>query len=168
MYAGHAAIATFVKGKRPRLPLLLLVPAAFGPDWVDTLSHVVHHPNPEVSHSLLSVAICSVVLALCTLPFVEKAADAIIVGATYASHWAADFVTGLKPTWPGGPVVGLRVYTSPRVDFAVESVLVLACWLVYRASLPRSSRVSLLAYAMPLGLIVLQAAFAFLHAPTLS
>jgi hypothetical protein len=167
MYTGHAAIAMFVKGKRPRLPLALLVPVAFGPDWVDMFSHVIHHPNPDVSHSLLSVGICSVVVGLCAIPFFGGV-DGAIVGATYASHWVADSVTGLKPTWPGGPSLGAQLYTHRLRDFAFESLVVVACWLVYRASLRDEVRNAIAAYALPLGLIALQAAFAFVHAPTLS
>jgi len=167
MFAGHAAIATFVKGKRPRLPLALLVPVAFGPDWIDLLSHVVHHPNPEISHSLVSVGIVSVIIALCSAPFFG-AVDAIAVGATYVSHWVADCVTGLKPTWPGGPSVGLHYYTHSYRDVVLESVIVVACWLVYRSSLRDEMRNSLAAYAMPAGLIVMQVVFAVLQAPTLT
>jgi hypothetical protein len=166
VFAGHAAIATFVKGKRPRLPLALLVPVAFGPDWIDLLSHVVHHPNPELSHSLISVGILSVVVAVCSVPFFG-ATDAIVVGATYVSHWLADLVTGLKPTWPGGPSVGLHLYTHSYRDVALESVVVVACWLVYRSSLREDVRNSVAAYSMPIGLIVMQLVFASLQAATL-
>jgi hypothetical protein len=167
VFAGHAAIATFVKGRRPRLPLALLVPVAFGPDWIDLLSHVFHHPNPDVSHSLVSVGIVSLVVALCTMP-VFGAVDAAVVGATYASHWLADCVTGLKPTWPGGPSVGLQLYTHSYRDAVIESAVVVACWLVYRSSLRGEARNSPAAYAMPLGLIAMQVVFAFLQTPTLA
>src|SRR4051812_11176780 len=33
VYAGHAALAMFAKGVRPRISLALLVPVAFAPDW---------------------------------------------------------------------------------------------------------------------------------------
>ena len=167
MYVGHAAIATLVKGKRPNLSLTLLVPVAFGPDWIDILSHVVHHPNPDISHSLLSVVVCSVVVGLCTVRAFGSA-DAAIVGATYLSHWPADWITGLKSVWPNGPSFGLQLYTHAGIDFVVESLLVVACWLVYRASLRPESRNSVLTYLLPLGLIALQAGFALVHAPTLT
>jgi len=131
------------------------------------VSHVVHHPNPEISHSLVSVGIMSVLVALCSAPFFG-AADAIAVGATYVSHWLADCVTGLKPTWPGGPSVGLHYYTHSYRDVALESVVVVACWFVYRSSLRDEVRNSLAAYAMPLGLIAMQVVFAALQAPTLT
>lgn len=167
MYAGHAAIATLVKGQRPNLSLILLVPVAFGPDWIDIFSHVVHHPNPDVSHSLLSVVVCSMVVALCALRALGGA-DAAIVGATYASHWPADWITGVKSVWPNGPSFGLQLYAHAGADFVVESLLVVACWLVYRASLRPESRNSVLTYLLPLGLIALQAGFALVRAPMLT
>ncbi len=167
MYAGHAAVAMLVKGKRPQLSLALLVPVAYGPDWVDLFSHVVHRPNPEFSHSLVSVGFMSIMVTLCVVPFVGSAVDALIVGATYASHWVLDLVTGLKPTWPGGPVVGLHFYAHVYREFFLEAPFVVACWLVYRSSLRADVRNSVLAYVMPLGLIVLQAVFALGQAPTL-
>ena len=168
MYTGHAAFATLVKGRRPRLPMALLVPVAYGPDWVDMLTHIVHRPNPELSHSIVSVAFCSVMVTLFVMPFLDSAVDALIVGGTYVSHWLLDCVTGLKPTWPGGPSVGMHFYTHMYRDFVLESTIVVACWLVYRASLRDDVRNSLAAYAMPLGLIALQAAFTFVRAPSLT
>lgn len=166
MYVGHAAIALLVKRSRPRLPLALLVPVAFGPDWIDLLSHVVHHPNPEISHSLVAVGVCSAVVALCAMPF-YGVVDALFLGATYASHWLADCLTGLKPTWPGGPEVGLHLYTHAIADFALESAIVVGCWLVYRSWLRREVRNSIAAYLMPLGLIAMQAVFALLQTPSI-
>ena len=167
MYTGHAAIAMFVKAKRPRLPLALLIPVAYGPDWVDMFGHIVHHPSVEVSHSLVSVAICSVAVGLCAIPFFGGV-DGAIVGATYASHWLADTVTGLKPTWPGAPPIGGQLYTHRLRDLALESALVILCWLVYRSSLRTEVRNAIATYAMPIGLIAMQTTFAFVHAPTLS
>lgn len=168
MYAGHAAFAMLVKGRRPQLSMALLVPVAYGPDWVDMLTHMVHRPNPELSHSIPSVAFCSVMITLCVMPFLDSALDALIVGGTYVSHWLLDTVTGLKPTWPGGPSVGMHFYTHMYRDFILESAIVVVCWLVYRASLRKEVRNSLAAYAMPLGLIALQAAFTFVRAPALT
>jgi amino acid transporter len=50
-------------------------------------------------------------------------ADAAAVWLTYVSHWPADYITGLKPTWPGGPTVGLYLYARPIPEFFVEAVV---------------------------------------------
>ena len=35
MYAGHAAVALALKTRAPRVPIAVLVVAAFGPDWTE-------------------------------------------------------------------------------------------------------------------------------------
>ena len=167
MYAGHAALALFAKGKRPRIPIAFLVPIAFGPDWIDLASHLLHHPTAAVSHSIVSVAIGSTAAALVYVLWRGAGSDAVVVWLTYASHWPADYLTGLKPTWPGGPRVGLMLYSRPAIDVAMESVLVLACWLAYRRSLPPEARRHPAAYLVPIGLIAMQFGFTALEHPGL-
>src|SRR6266567_7262392 len=111
MYVGHAALALVVKGRRPHLSLALLVPAAFGPDWVQWILDVFGQTSPQLSHSLVSVGICSVLAALMYRLVVRgSGADAVLLALLWASHWPADLLTGIKPTWPGGPDVGLNLY----------------------------------------------------------
>ena len=166
MYAGHAAIAALLKGKRPRVPIALLVPIAFAPDWIDSFSHVVHRANSNLSHSLLSVAIGATLCGLLYWLWSRNAGDALVVSLAYASHWPADLITGVKPTWPGGPMVGFALYSRPGWDLLVESVLVVLCWLVYRRSLPTESRRRSIGWLMPLGLIGMQVVFEALQRPT--
>ena len=64
MYAGHAAIALAVKGVRPRIPIALLVPVAFAPDWIHWLVALRGEMSQMYSHSLGSVGILSTVTAL--------------------------------------------------------------------------------------------------------
>ena len=166
MYAGHAAIAALLKGKRPRVPIALLVPIAFAPDWIDSFSHVVHRANSNLSHSLLSVAIGATLCGLLYWLWSRNAGGALVVWLAYASHSPADLITGIKPTWPGGPMVGFGLYSHPGWDLLVESVLVVLCWLVYRGSLPTESRRRSIGWLMPLGLIGMQVVFEALQRPT--
>ena len=166
MYAGHAAIAALLKGKRPRVPIALLVPIAFAPDWIDSFSHVVHRANSNLSHSLLSVAIGATLCGLLYWLWSRNAGDALVVSLAYASHWPADFITGVKPTWPTGPMVGLELYARPGWDLALESALAVACWLVYRRSLPADSRRRSVGWLIPLGLIGMQVVFEALQRPS--
>jgi hypothetical protein len=156
VYAGHAAIATFVKGVRPRISLALLVPVAFAPDWVEWLSDAAGHQNRMLSHSLVSVGIGATLVALIYAVVTREIGDACWVWMTYASHWAADFITGLKPTWPGGPEVGLSLYEHGVWDVMLESLVVIVCWLVYLRTIPRAARRDKFVWLAPLGLIVLQ------------
>ena len=128
MYAGHAALATLAKGARPRVPIGLLVPVAFAPDWIQWVFDAIGRGNREISHSLVSVAMGATLVALLYLLATRQRVDAAAVWLTYASHWPADYITGLKPTWPGGPTVGLHLYTRPFLEFCVEAVVIIVCW----------------------------------------
>jgi multisubunit Na+/H+ antiporter MnhB subunit len=156
VYAGHAALALLAKGIRPRISLAVLVPVAFGPDWIGWFLSETGRDPRVLSHSLVSVAMCATVVALIYWSFTRAPVDACFVWLTYASHWPADFITGIKPTWPGGPDVGLLVYNNPALDMLVESTVVVLCWLVYRRSLPRENRNRRLNYLIPVGLCAMQ------------
>jgi hypothetical protein len=158
VFAGHAALALFGKANRPHVPLALLVVVAFAPDCIEVIADALGHHNREISHSLVSVGIGATTVALVYWVATRVAADAAVVWLTYLSHWPADYITGLKPTWPSGPMVGLLLYTRPVADACLESTLVVLCWLAYWRSLPaRRRRPTLL--LVPLGLIALQLIF---------
>jgi membrane-bound metal-dependent hydrolase YbcI (DUF457 family) len=167
VYAGHAAIATLVKGVRPRIAIAFLLPVAFAPDWIEWLFDLFGRHNREISHSLISVGVGATVVALVYLMITRARVDAMAVWLTYASHWPADYFTGLKPTWPGGPMVGLFLYRHPLRDAAVESLIVVACWFVYRRSLPREARGRALGLLVPAGLIAMHLAFVATSNPAL-
>jgi len=156
VYAGHAAIATFVKGRRPRISIALLVPVAFAPDWIEWIADILGHQDRMLSHSLVSVGIGATIVATLYAIVTRELADAGWVWMTYASHWAADYITGTKPTWPGGPQVGLMLYSRPVWDVVLESVIILLCWLVYQRSLPLEARRRAIGWLAPVGLIAMQ------------
>jgi membrane-bound metal-dependent hydrolase YbcI (DUF457 family) len=159
VYAGHAALALLAKAKRPQIAIALLVPIAFAPDWLEWFADALGHHNRELSHSIVSVGIGASVVALVYWLATRVAADAAVVWLVYVSHWPADYVTGLKPTWPGGPMVGLLLYTRPALDVLLESALIVACWLAYRRSLPPPTRRRVMVVFVPLGLIAMQLGF---------
>jgi nitrate reductase gamma subunit len=70
----------------------------------------------------------------------------------------ADYVTGLKPTWPGGPFIGLEVYRHPAVDFGIEAIVIVLGWMIYRRSLPADRRDSSPVNVMLFCLLLLQLA----------
>lgn len=167
MYAGHAAIATLVKGVRPRIAIAVLVPVAFAPDWIDWVAGLFGVHDRMLSHSLLSVAIGATCAAALYAIVTREFGDACWIWMTYASHWPADFITGLKPTWPGGPNVGLLLYEHAVWDVVVESLLIIVGWIVYRRTLDARVRASATAWLIPAGLIVLQIVSASLQGPNL-
>jgi hypothetical protein len=161
VYAGHAAIATFVKAKRPKLALALLVPVAFAPDWIELFADALNQHNRLISHSLVSIGIGATLVAAIFALVTREIGNAGWIWMTYVSHWLADFITGHKPTWPGGPEVGLGLYDRGVWDVVLEAALVLICWLIYRRTLPSQSRGRRLVWLVPITLIVLQI---FVHA----
>lgn len=161
MYAGHAGLALLAKGARPRLPIAVLVLVAFAPDWIEWLlgakGGVVTDAAVE-SHGLPSIAVGMVVVGAAALVLRRGWRDALVLVGLYGSHWLADLVTGRKPTWRGGPVLGLALYDHPALDFALEAAITALCALVYMRSLPpeRRWRAGWLAPALLIGM---QAAF---------
>jgi membrane-bound metal-dependent hydrolase YbcI (DUF457 family) len=166
VYVGHAALAIFAKAKRPRVPIALLVPLAFAPDWIEWLGGLLGRHERTLSHSLVSLGIGASLAALLYWLATRAAADAIVVWLTYASHWPADFVTGLKPTWPGGPTVGLALYNHPVWDAVLECALVVLAWVAYRRSLRPEVQRRAIAVLVPLGLVAMQIAFEAIQRPT--
>lgn len=141
----------------------VLVPVAFAPDWVQWFAAALGRENRVISHSLVSVAIGATLTGLLYATVTRAGRDAMVVALTYASHWPADFITGIKPTWPGGPEVGLVLYNHPTADVELESALLVVCWLVYRRTLPAAKRNHALAVVLPLGLIAMQIGFSALQ-----
>jgi membrane-bound metal-dependent hydrolase YbcI (DUF457 family) len=109
------------------------------------------------SHSIPAIALLTLSASAVYLVATRDIIGAGFVAALVVSHVLGDYVTGLKPTWPGGPMIGLRLYRVPQWDFAVEGIVVLLGWLVYRASLPRERRYSQYTWTLLGVLFALQA-----------
>jgi hypothetical protein len=136
MVAGHAALGLLIKARRPRPATVLLIAAAFGPDLLEWAFAAMGQHNRELSHSIIAVGVGALVAALGYATIGKgSAGDATAVAVAWLSHWPADFLTGIKPTWPGGPDVGLNLYSSPAFDLVMESGLVIIAWLLYRRTL---------------------------------
>ena len=155
------------KSARPRIPIALLIPVAFAPDWIEWFFDAAGHRNRVISHSLVSVGIGATLVALAYFVATRERTDAVAVWLTYVSHWPADFITGLKPTWPGGPTVGLFMYARPYPEFLIEVGVILVCWFAYRRSLPVAARHRGVGLLVPLGLIAMQIAFLAISDPNL-
>ena len=167
MYAGHAAIAVLMKTARPRIPMAVLVPIAFAPDWIEWVLQFRPTSARMESHGLISIAIGATVAALVYWLGSRRPGDAIAIALLYVSHWFADLITGLKPTWPGGPDVGLLLYNHPFADVAVESlVIIIAAWR-YQQMLSRATpaRRYLASALLAGGLIGMQIGFILIQNP---
>src|SRR6476660_6668643 len=155
MYGGHVGIALAGKGYRSTVPLWLLLVASQLPDWTDAVvcaTGIESPPSGILSHSIPAVAVLSAVLALLYFIVARDFGAAALVAAIVASHAVADYTTGLKPTWPGGPYIGLQLYQHPAVDFILEAAVIIIGWMIYRRSLPddrrRTSSVNVLLFCL--------------------
>ena len=137
----------------------MLMAAAFGPDLLEWALAAIGQHNRELSHSIIAVGLGALLAALAYATIAQSSAgDATAVAIAWLSHWPADFLTGIKPTWPGGPDVGLNLYSSPGFDLAMESVLVVIAWTLYRRTVnPKRIGRSVL---VPVLLIAAQCLFA--------
>ena len=138
MYAGHAAVALALRRREPRLPILLLVIAAFGPDWLELLLMIPDKREGMAvfTHSIPAVLVGGALAA--ALYSATRRPGGRTIFLAWTLHWPADLVTGLKPLVLREPLIGLDLYKVPAVDFALESmVVVIGCALYARAFPPR-------------------------------
>jgi hypothetical protein len=158
MYIGHVGVALAAKRVRPSLGLAALVVATYVPDWVDSglCSAGVYSQQGMLSHSIPAVVLFA--LAGFSL-YASKTGDwrgALIVAGVILSHMVLDWITGSKPTWPGGPMIGLRLYDHPIADFAIEGVVIVAGAVLYGRTLPPRTRPWIDVTVMLGALLVLQ------------
>jgi len=162
VYTGHIGIALALGAERDAPPLWLLALAAQGPDWGDAVHELLRRPYGNLgwsSHSFPLVGFGALGAALLAYALTRRHRAALLAALAYLSHWPADYFTGLKPTWPGGPLVGLQWYTVPGRDLVLESVVVIGGWWLWRRSLPApATRSRGLAFALLAALLLLQLA----------
>jgi hypothetical protein len=142
---GHFALAAGIRGRWPRSSLLWLLPASIAPDLLDVLMAAAGICNPFglYSHTIPAVAVLAAAVGgaayLTTAgrePGSTALSTAIASAVVVLLHPALDFLTGYKLLWPGGALVGLRLYERPFTDFAIESAMVIVGWLILRRSTP--------------------------------
>ena len=152
MYTGHIGVALAARRAATRVPLLLLVVAAQGPDWITVAVGAlgVHDPGELWSHSLPAIAIGAFVVCACYLWRTKDGRGTWLLCGVYLSHPLLDLVTGRKPPWPGGTPTGACLYHTPFRDFVVEAAVLIVGWYVYRKGLPSptSRRARLAPWAM--------------------
>jgi hypothetical protein len=158
VYAGHAAIALVLKRREPRLPIVPLVLAAFGPDWLELLlmlpvkregMAVFTHSIPAV---LLGGALAAGAYAATRRP------GARILFLAWLLHWPADLVTGRKPVLFPEPLIGLDLYKIPAIDFAIESLVVVIGCAIYARAFPARAELRRVVVVLGAALIAVQAA----------
>jgi hypothetical protein len=139
--------------------------ATYTPDWVDAGLCLTRAYNPEamLSHSIPAVVLFALVgFALYVLKTRHWTA-AVVVAGLILSHTLLDWITGYKPTWPGGPMIGLRLYDYPVADFIAEGLVIAVGAVLYGRTLPLRERPWIDVSVMLGALLALQLAVDIAH-----
>jgi hypothetical protein len=142
MYIGHVGAALAAKRARRSIGLLVLLIATYTPDWVDTGLCLAgaFSARGMLSHSIPAIALFSVLGFAAYAIATRDWRAALVVAAVILSHMFLDWITGYKPTWPGGPMIGLRFYDHPIADFIAEAAVIVIGALLYARTLPPRKR----------------------------
>ena len=164
MFIGHVAIALAAKRVRRSVPLAALIAATFGPDVIEItllgLERWRNLPTSLGSHSIPAVALGAAFVGGAYWLWRHDGRGGALLCGVYASHWAADLLTGTsKPTWLGGPRLGLSLYDRPVIDFVVESGLLLAAWVFLWLGGRTRRRPRAVDLAAPIALVLIQLVF---------
>ena len=140
MDVGHVGAALGAKRLVPTASLGALLVASYLPDWADAALCATgsYHDTQIYSHSVPAIAVLAVAAGGIQLTRGRGRKTALVVAALVVSHILLDYLTGTKPTWPGGPMIGLALYSKPVIDFLIEAAVIVFGWLLYRSTLPRT------------------------------
>ena len=137
MYVGHVGAALGARRLAPSLALSTLVLATYLPDWTDAaLCLTGQYRDAQLMSHSIPAGIVLAILAGATQLRRRDLSAAAVVAAVVISHVLLDYITGIKPTWSGGPFIGLQIYRYPILDFAVEGAVIVAGWMFYRRTIP--------------------------------
>ena len=158
MYIGHVGAALAAKRMRRSTGLLVLLVATYTPDWVDTGLCLTgaYNPREMLSHSVPAIALFALVGFAAYATATRDWRAALVVAAVIVSHMLLDWITGYKPTWPGGSMIGLRLYDHPIADFIAEGLVIAIGSLLYARTLPPRKRPWIDVSVMLGALLVLQ------------
>ena len=142
MYIGHVGAGLAAKRVRVSVSLLVLLLAAYAPDWIDMGLCLTgdFSPREMLSHSIPAVVVFTVVGFLAYTLITRDRVGGAVVAAVILSHMFLDWITGTKPTWPGGPMIGLQLYAHPIADFFAEGIVITIGALAYARTLPPRRR----------------------------
>jgi hypothetical protein len=158
VYAGHAAVALALRWREPRLPVVPLVLACYGPDWVE-VAMMFPHPRAGMAMYTHSIPALLIGAALATALWkLTRRPGAALLGAGWLLHWPADLFTGRKPIFLPTPLIGLDLYKVPWADFIIESTVVTIGCAIYARGLPARAQVRRVIVLLGAALIALQAA----------
>ena len=150
MFLGHYAVALAAKRAAPRTSLGtlflsvqladMLWPVFLLTGWERV--RIVPNPDPflnfvfdayPISHSLLTLVAWGVVFALLYRMRTGYARGALVVALGVVSHWVLDVVVHRPdmPLYPGGPKLGLGLWSSVTGTVVIEGLMLLASLWIY-------------------------------------
>ena len=135
MIVGHLGVAAAARAAWRRASLPWLLVACASPDLVDITLALAGVCNPYglYSHTVHSVALQAAVLGGAALLVTGSRTTALVSALMVVLHLPPDLVTGHKIFWPGGPMLGLDVYSRPLLDYFIEApILIIGWWLLRR------------------------------------
>ena len=132
MFAGHLGIAYLGKSARRDVPLVLLAASAYVPDLVRLVLDLFDVKNELLTHSIPAVLVLAALISVAYVLGGGIRGGAVALSIVCLTHWPADIFTGCKPTFSGGPWIGLIAYRYPVTDLVVELSLLWAGWSLCR------------------------------------
>ena len=158
MYAGHVAVALALKTHEPRVPMLPLALACYGPDWLEIVLGFWRGRGPMSLYThylpgLLAGALAAA--ALYVIIFRRPGGWVILSG--WLLHWPADFFTAHKGLLSPTDRIGFDLYNLPVADFALEATLVLLSCALYARAFAHGQAQRRWVMAMAAALLLLQA-----------
>ena len=170
MYIGHVGAALAAKRLRTSVGLFALLVATYVPDWIDggLCLAGVYNPDGLLSHSIPVVLVLALAGFALYAVRTRDTTGALIVASLIVSHVVLDWITGHKPTWPGGTMIGLQLYDHPVIDFVVEGLLIAVGAVLYGRTLPPRAKPWLDVSVMLGALLVLQLGIDVAHLMTKS
>jgi hypothetical protein len=114
-------------------------------------------PAGLYTHGLATIGALAITLAVVYAITSGDALGGFVVCVTVVSHYVLDLVTGIKPTWAGGPIIGLGLYNRVLPEVGLEVATILIGWLLYRRMARSEERAPWTVYAVLLSLIAFQA-----------
>jgi membrane-bound metal-dependent hydrolase YbcI (DUF457 family) len=132
---GHLGIAGAAYSGRRDSSLVWLLVASMAPDIVDGLFVAARSCNPSglYSHTLPAVALIATVTGAIAYFATDQRATGALAAMLVLAHLPLDYVTGFKLFWPGGELMGLRLYEAPLADFALEALIAVGGWWLVRS-----------------------------------
>ncbi len=163
MITGHLGVAAAARGRWPVVSLLWLLPISIAPDLLDVGYGMMGICSPYglYSHTVPAAALTGAVLGGIAFLATGSRAAGLLTAAVVLAHLPLDLVTGHKIFWPGGPLIGLRLYDRPLLDFLCELPVTLGGWWLLRRD-PRAPRWATAGVAALL-LVSVQGTFDLLH-----